>query len=45
MILRRDPGKKPFLFPCSPFARSFRALHYGGPFLTALRGIPWEDVQ
>ena len=35
----------PFRFPCSDMARHFRALFYGGPFLTAWRGIPWEDVQ
>lgn len=35
----------PFLFPCSEMARKMRAVIYGGAFQTALRGIPWEDVQ
>ena len=45
MAMIRDPGPEPFRFPCSLFARLFRAGYYGGPFLTAVRGIPWEDVQ
>lgn len=43
--MKSDPGPEPFLFPCSLWARAFRAFCYGGPFLTAYRGIPWEDVQ
>lgn len=40
----RDPGEMPFIFPCGAFARIFRARYYGGPFMTAVRGAPWEDL-
>lgn len=43
--MKNKPTGSSFLFPCSAFARAFRALYYGGPFLTAYRGAPWEDVQ
>ena len=44
MMIRSVKGTW-FDFPCSDYARTFRSLFYGGPFLTAKRGIPWEDVQ
>ena len=42
--MKRDCGPDPFDYPCGSFARLFRAYYYGGAFLTAVRGVPWEDL-